>query len=346
MNRPAIISGSEEQPEVLEPETEQEVAIESGKLQIINLSSYSLSPGEVSVLSKGLSFSPTNPLNKFELTKDLYLFCRQLTFKLLYHKPSVIDTLLDEDRQTFRDLLELLEENERGPGESKRFTGRIPSQATPSFSLFPVVQIFFDTVSKDICNLRLRSGGLSNLTREERCCLQHLRKQDSFVIKEADKGGNVVIWPKELYVFEAKRQLSNISHYQVLPSDPTDIFKGQLDRLVRTAFDMGIINKKERGFLQLICPEYLLSTCFLRCISASTTPQPLVYSLGSYIRDSMHLMEQISDLEIPVGTYIVTLDVESLYTSIEHSLGIRAVAFFWIIKPAGIGTMILSSWTS
>ncbi|CAJ0933917.1 unnamed protein product [Ranitomeya imitator] len=58
-----------------------------------------------------------NCLNKFILVKDLYLFCRQLTFKLLYHQPSVLDTFSDNERQVFRDLLELLQENEGSPSQ-------------------------------------------------------------------------------------------------------------------------------------------------------------------------------------------------------------------------------------
>ncbi|CAJ0942215.1 unnamed protein product [Ranitomeya imitator] len=242
------------------------------------------------------------------------------------------EKLINEDR--FREMADNREQRQMGlqpecqvdddeeeDDQQKAPPGSLLSHS-PFFSLFPVVQIFFDTVSKDICNLKLRSGGPQNLTREERHCLQHLKKQDSFAIKEADKGGNVVIWPKDLYVLEARRQLSNSSHYQVLPSDPTEVFKGQLDRLIRNAFDLGIINKKERGFLTTDVPRvptfYMLPKVHKRLDNPP----------GSYIRDSMHLIEQIGNLDIPVDTYIVTLDVESLYTSIEHSLGIGAVTFF------------------
>ncbi|CAJ0968092.1 unnamed protein product [Ranitomeya imitator] len=258
----------------------------------------------------------------------------------------------EEDRRVFRDLLELLDENEGNSGKSGRFTGRIPSQASPSFSLFPVVQIFFETVSRDIANLKINNKGLGNLTREEARCLKHLKKQDSFVIKEADKGGNIVLWPKDLYVVEAKRQLLNTSHYQVLPSDPTDVYKKHLDGLIRTALGLGIINKRERDFLTIETPRiptfYMLPKVhksldnppgrpiisgigglFERpCVYLDYFLQPLVFSLGSYIRDSMHLIERIGKLEVPRDTLIITLDVESLYTSIDHKLGLDAITYF------------------
>lgn len=45
-------------------------------LQVIHLSDYSLSEIETRVLQRGLTFSPTQKLDKFTTIKDLYLFCR------------------------------------------------------------------------------------------------------------------------------------------------------------------------------------------------------------------------------------------------------------------------------
>lgn len=50
-------------------------ATEEGKLQMINLSTYTLSADDKSVLQKRLTFSPTCQLDKFMVIKDLYLFC-------------------------------------------------------------------------------------------------------------------------------------------------------------------------------------------------------------------------------------------------------------------------------
>lgn len=84
-----------------------------GGLQIINLSEYVLTDMELKVLQKGLTFSPMQPLDKFLLTKDIYLFCRQLMFKILYHRPSMADQLPADEQQIFRDLLDLMREGEQ-----------------------------------------------------------------------------------------------------------------------------------------------------------------------------------------------------------------------------------------
>ena len=47
-----------------------------------------------------------------------------------------------------------------------------------------------------------------SLTREERPAMYGLKNDQSFVIKEADKGPSVVIWDKKDYFIETEKQLS------------------------------------------------------------------------------------------------------------------------------------------
>ncbi|XP_073406989.1 uncharacterized protein [Dendrobates tinctorius] len=293
-----------------------------GNLQIINLSSYVLSDIEVSVLSKGLSFAPMGALDKFILTKDLYLFCRQLSFKMLYHQPSILDSLPQNERQAFIDLLDLLEENENPKKVSDKLW-HLPSQATPSFALFPTIQIFYNLVSKDIAKLNTTSSQGENFGKKERLAVKKLKDNPSFVIKKADKGGNIVLWPIDMYLMEAKRQLNNISCYQVLPSDPTSVFKKKLDRLLLSARHNDILSKKEHTFLTTHYP--VVPTLYLLPKVHKSTLEPP----GSFVQDSSHLIRQLQVLSIPQNTILVTMDVESLYTCIGHSLGIEAVTYFF-----------------
>lgn len=62
------------------------VSSNAKRLKIINLSDYTLSPEEETVLQKGLTFSPMEKLDKFTVVKDLYFFCRKLTFKKFIQK--------------------------------------------------------------------------------------------------------------------------------------------------------------------------------------------------------------------------------------------------------------------
>ncbi|XP_073427280.1 uncharacterized protein [Dendrobates tinctorius] len=189
-----------------------------------------------------------NTLDKFTLVKDVYLFCRQLTFKLLYHHPSPVDNFPNVDRQVLRDLMDLLQENENTTSR-RPFTSRLPSQSTPSLALFPAVHIFFMNVCRDIQNLPLDTLKNQNLSKDEYKALLDLQRNKDFLIREADKGGNIVLWPNSLYLQEVMRQLQATPCYTRLPADPSEVFKKRLDVLIGQALRQGTINKKEADFL-------------------------------------------------------------------------------------------------
>ncbi|XP_056411823.1 uncharacterized protein LOC130355563 isoform X1 [Hyla sarda] len=260
----------------------------------------------MSVLSRGLTFSPMRKLDKFDFIKDTYLFCRKIVLKLLHDKPMMSSSLERDDREILRDLMDLLEENQ---------TGR-------------------------------------NLTREEQQAINDLKNNKDFLIKEADKGGNVVLWPLDKYICEALRQLNDRNYYQQLPSDPTDYFQRRFTHILDSALEYGVISKKELEYLQVKEPRIatfymlpkvhknrenppgrpIISGIGSLCERATTyidfSLQPLVTALPSYLRDSLHLMQMIKDIQIPKGTLLVTCDVESLYSNIGHQDGICAITYY------------------
>ncbi|XP_056419598.1 uncharacterized protein LOC130361061 [Hyla sarda] len=82
-------------------------------LQVINLSTHVFSPLEISVLQKGLSFSPSTAFDKFTAIKDLHLFGRNLLFKKWHHKTDEsLGLTSPEERQALNDLQDLLSEQE------------------------------------------------------------------------------------------------------------------------------------------------------------------------------------------------------------------------------------------
>lgn len=306
------------------------------------------------MLQKGLTFTPTSSLDKFEFIKDVYLFCRQLTFKLLYDKPSLADELPQTDRQVFEDLMLLLEEAET-PGTGKKIvTPHKPSTATIPFKLFPNINMFFQLVVQDVTKLRSNPLGGRNLSKKEQQAIQSLNKNTTFIIKEADKGGNIVLWPTGMYVEEAKKQLSNTRFYLPVPSDPTDVFQRKLTRLLDSAKTYGIITKRLYEYLKVEKPMtatfYLLpkihkdpiqppgrpivagigSLCEKASVFLDLHLQPLAQKLPSYLRDSAHLIQELEKCVFPEGTLLVTCDVESLYSNIAHDDGIKAATYFLV----------------
>lgn len=92
------------------------------------------------------------------------------------------------------------------------------------------------------------------MTAGERQAFNNLKPNQNFQIKEVDKGRNVVLWPIDMYVQEAKRQLGNTRYYQSLPFDPTTYFKKKLDKLLLSARSYGAITKQELDFLTVDHP--------------------------------------------------------------------------------------------
>ncbi|CAJ0959960.1 unnamed protein product [Ranitomeya imitator] len=105
----------------------------------------------------------------------------------------------------------------------------------------------------------------------------------------ADKGGNIVLWPIDMYAKEAKWQLSNTNCYQVLPFDPSVVFKKKLDRLLLMAKCSNILTK-EFTFLTTqhrVEPTLYLLPKIHKSIQEPpvlSIPIPQVSGIGRYLR--------------------------------------------------------------
>lgn len=54
----------------------------------------------------------------------------------------------------------------------------------------------------------------------------------------------------------------------------------------------------------------------------------LVTSLPPYVQDTRDVLIKLQNLEVPPGSLLVGIDMESLYTSIPHEWGLRTASFF------------------
>ena len=60
--------------------------------------------------------------------------------------------------------------------------------------------------------------------------------------------------------------------------------------------------------------------------------QPIMKSLPSYIKDTSQLINELKELKVDPHSFLVTIDVKSLYTCIPHSEGINpfmAITAIW-----------------
>ncbi|CAJ0966054.1 unnamed protein product [Ranitomeya imitator] len=326
--------------------------------KVINLSHHTLSKTDLSLLSKGLSFSPVMGFDTFTAIKDLHIFARSLLFKRHFYDDSLHQLFPTEEEQAALRILEDLSIEHNLPEG-----GKIPPSIRPHSKKFPPlssctnIDLFVQLVTKDFLKIP-HFKRYDNLTREERNRLNALQKMPDVVIKPADKGGNIVIWPKTMYEKEAFRQLNDKTCYRKLTYNPLSAFCSKLDTILKKAITNEIITKDLA--LALMVHEPTISTLYLlpklhKNINAppgrpiisgrgnylenvgrwiDSVLQPLVCNLPSYLKDTSEFLRKIDGLSIESDSAFVTIDVESLYTNIKHSDGLRAVGYFLDMSPS------------
>lgn len=90
-----------------------------------------------------------------------------------------------------------------------------------------------------------------NLTQEERKALDALKKDNSIIIKPADKGGAVVVMDIKDYEIEIYRQLDNNLFYKRFASNPTEMFKNEIHDILQGVLENIEISKNEFDFMKV-----------------------------------------------------------------------------------------------
>ena len=245
--------------------------------------------------------------------------------------------------------------------ERKKERKKIPftpkSEWTPSSNKLPhnIHQIIrADNYALAHLNWGIQPG--KNLNQEETNALKELQTNRQIILKPADKGSAVVLMDREDYVWEGNRQLNNSNYYRKLDTpiymDTKDIVKEILEKMK----EEGYITKEQQLYLTVDSPRqrrfYLLpkihknradwskpgeippgrpivSDCdsetyrIAEYIEHHLNPISVLHP--SYIKDTYHFLEKIKNIRIPQSAYLFTMDVESLYTNIDTTLGLETV---------------------
>ncbi|KAM4012417.1 LOW QUALITY PROTEIN: uncharacterized protein ACNLHF_004941 [Anomaloglossus baeobatrachus] len=190
-------------------------------LKVINLTDKILTDDQINVLQLGLSFSPVADFDVFTAIKDLNLFGRKLLFKKYFLKKekSLHSDLSMDELEAVRALESLMAEQE--DSNMADFPSYIKKRSTafPPLSTCPVIDSFTKVVTQEFRCLPCKRTH-DNLTYNQRLALKELKNMDDVVIKQSDKGGNVVVWGKDKYEVEAFRQLNDIKCYTKLTTNP------------------------------------------------------------------------------------------------------------------------------
>ncbi|CAJ0964707.1 unnamed protein product [Ranitomeya imitator] len=209
--------------------------------------------------------------------------------------------------------------------------------------------------SKKILERSLRSPyGQEETSRHEHRIEQppaHIKNR--IVIKPADKGGSIVVMDKSHYTSIIQSQLNDRTTYQSIDRDPTFDVAREIRLIIKTYKEKGTIDAKLSEYLintqPMIPVFYVLPKVHKdlmnppgRPIVASTNSllsplaitldrilTPLLHNISSYLKDTTDFLSKLHAITPVVsGCTLVTLDVNSLYTCIDHQRGIAAVQWF------------------
>uniref|UniRef100_A0A8C5M0M6 Reverse transcriptase domain-containing protein n=1 Tax=Leptobrachium leishanense TaxID=445787 RepID=A0A8C5M0M6_9ANUR len=188
-----------------------------------------------------------------------------------------------------------------------------------------------------------------NLTKEENQALKDLQKDQTIVIKPADKGGGTVILSKEQYNEEVFRILNDETTYGKLKKDPIKDIRNELESLLQGGNKKGILTKSELDYLLMEFTKtphfYILPKIHKDPLKPPGRPivagidsitshlseyvdillQPIVQTIPSYLKDTLSMLHMLKELSWQDGDIMVTCDVNALYSSIPHDMGITVL---------------------
>lgn len=160
--------------------------------KIINLSNKEISYTEIKLLQRGLKFTPTPNVNTTQLREDIQEFCRKLKLRELFADKHTDDESIVKNRSTFI------------PPKGREID---LDNYVEHLTTFPLTQKNDD------------KGVNSNLTIKEKRSIDTLQRDTDIIIKEADKGGAIVIMDINYYKEKMEEQLMNSQYYSEIPEN-------------------------------------------------------------------------------------------------------------------------------
>ena len=175
------------------------------------------------------------------------------------------------------------------------------------------------------------------------------------MIKPADKGGAVVAWDAQTYMFEGEYQLANPNFYKQLKTNNTKNNHQKVKQVIKEAVEeellpqeaMHLIVRQARTSCFYMLPKiHKLGNPGRPIVSACSCPtenissflheifMPIVENLRTYVKDTNHALNIFDNFRpLNESFRIFTMDISALYTSIPNNDAILAVKHFLDKRP-------------
>ncbi|XP_078541431.1 uncharacterized protein LOC144826808 [Lissotriton helveticus] len=355
---------------------------------VINLSDIVLTTKETSILSLGLSYSPKGNFDYATTKVDIFKFVRKLKLRKYFaarvgpdhnssHSMPVTapilsvpsdagDTIITGAALT-QEFYELQQEELCPITESQTALGGEPlPNACPThfktkskfcpLMLKDNVDIFHDRVTSQLKELQIRTANSikrhTYRDREYHTLIKKLRDNKNLVIRQSDKGGNVVLWPRKMYLEEAHKQLNDRDCYRRISLQEAMQTRNAIYLKLSAWRSKGLISMDEYKFLKKDYPVmpviYFIPKVHKNLVQPPGRPiisacnsllenmsryidfflQDFVRGLPSFILDTSDFLRKLQDFVWSPNYVLVSMDVTSLYTSIIHTDCLKATQHF------------------
>ncbi|XP_078510443.1 uncharacterized protein LOC144770079 [Lissotriton helveticus] len=302
---------------------------------IFNLSKKVLTSDEESMLAKGLSFVPSKRTDFVKMKSEFIEFCRKLRLTLFFREaPS---------------------------NQPMEVTGlRNKSIFCPPASKVPKNLLTFEksVLSAISAMEKERKYVKYNTTKAQMTALNNLKTDSTVIIKQADKGGAIVVWDINDYTTEVMRQLADSSCYRKINKDPTTDLQNELFAIIQKGFDLGFVGPKEFEYLKILHPKVPMFYVLPKIHKDPDHPpgRPIVAGCGSVLEPAAKYVDCfLKEFMISVKSYLqdttdfinkleridfcenrdrlVTMDVTALYTQIPQDEAIAVLTHYLDSRP-------------
>jgi uncharacterized protein (UPF0305 family) len=318
--------------------------------KIINISSKDLSNSEIRLLKRGLKFTPTPRPNKDELVSDIKGFTRKLRLMEYFNSQEHSDDQDISNEHTIMDVRPIVSNKSKFIPQSNR--DKYLDNFINTIESFPLEK---NHLTKD------------NLSHDERHALRNIQHDTSIIIKEADKGGAVVIMNASYYETKLNEMLDDTAFYEESTLNDKTVLKNLHKLITKYSTEL---HDKEIAYLLYSdfstanfygLPKIHKSKCIQMAIEQQNSEyvktdepndlsfrpivggprsptqrlsnfldillKPIATSVPSYIRDDIDFLKQLPN-SVPENAILTTFDIVGLFTNIPTDLGMKAVKHF------------------
>lgn len=216
------------------------------------------------------------------------------------------------------------------------------------------VEVYKNLVLIDLEQVKPRRGINQRHIKEG---IESFETRKEIIIRPADKSVGVLILDREFYHQQMMDVLLDPETYRRLPKEPTLRYKEKINALIEFGYRTKVLTNKEKRYLipsacripiiytlpkihkNVQCPVAHPIVNGIGLVMARLEEyldkflQPRVTATRAFLKDTKDYLRSIKDIKLQnqSPTYLVTEDVSSPYTIIQHKYTLQALnwAFSW-----------------